>query len=141
MKDDGEGKPLTTEDLIKMNENLQKDYISALKTAKKEKSSKILWMIVALFFVYVWLYRTKYKMVWIPDPNDQQMRVEYSDWWGIEKETFYPVWRKPSGEEGWDSESWCLKWPGGTWQPFLKDDTENVYYEWPGKDYSPPKKK
>ena len=138
MKTDGEEKPLTTEDLIKMYEGLQKDYSNAVKAAEKEKASKILWMIIALFFVYVWLYGARHHIVWVPDPNDRMMRVEYSNWWGIEKRTFYPVWRKPTGE---DYESWCIKYPDGTWQTFLVDDGESVYYQWPGKNYSPPPKK
>jgi hypothetical protein len=141
MKDDSEEKPLTTEDLIKIYEGLQKDYSDAVKASGKEKAGKILWMIVALFFMYVWLYGAKHHVIWVPDPNDQQIRVDYSDWWGIEKQTFYPVWRKPTGETSKDAESWCIKWPDGTWQAFLKDDMESVYYEWPGKGYSSPTKK
>lgn len=141
MKTEGEEKPLTMDDLVRMYKELHTDYSRAVNAVQKQKTNKILWMVIALFFVYLYLSATKHSIVWVPDPNDSQMRVEYSDWWGIKKRTFYPVWRKPSGEENWDSEQWCIKWPGGTWDPFLKDDGENVYYEWPGKGYVPPQKK
>jgi len=140
MKNSGEGKPQTTDDLLAAYKSLQQFYDDLLKKYGNEKAGKFLWMIVALFFLAVWLDGAKHHIVWVPDPNDQEMRVDYSDWWGIERQTFYPVWRKPSGEEGWDSESWCIKWPDGTWQVFLKDDGESVYYEWPEKGYSSPQK-
>jgi hypothetical protein len=98
-------------------------------------------MIIALLILYVFLYNTKTKTVWVPDPNDRMMRVDYSDWWGIKEQTFYPVWRKPTGETSEDFESWCIKWPDGTWQVFLNDNGDNVYYEWPEKGYSSPTKK
>ena len=142
MKNDGTEKPLMAEDLIKMYEGLQKDYSKALKEGDREKNSKQLWRFIALAILGLWLYKNEHNWIWVPDPNDRQMRVEHSNWWGFKKQTFYPVWRKPSGEEQEpDSQQWCIKYPDGTWQVFLKDDMENIYYEWPEKGYSSPQKK
>jgi hypothetical protein len=141
MKSGSEEKPQTTDDLLTAYKDLQQFYDALLKDHGNEKAGKFLWRIVALVFVCLFLINTRTKTVWVPDPNSQDMRVEYSNWWGIEHRTFYPVWRKPSGEENWDSEQWCIKWPGDTWEPFLKDDVEGVYYEWPEKGYVPPQKR
>ena len=138
MKSDEEEKSLTPEH-IPQEFIPVKEWQDAENRFQKEKFGKQIWRFIALAILCACLYNTKHKIVWVPDPNDQQMRVDISDWWGWQKQSFYPVWRKPSGEEEW--ESWCIKWPGGTWEPFLKDDTENVYYEWPGKGYLPPPKK
>jgi hypothetical protein len=138
MKNEGEEKVWTMDDLIENYRIVQKDYLDAEKRCQSEETGKKVWRFITLAILCVCLYNTKHNSVWIPDPNDRRMQVDFSDWWGITKQTFYPVWRKPSGE---DYESWCIKYPDGTWQAFLVDDGETVSYWYPLKNYSfPPKK-
>lgn len=137
MENDGEEKFWTTDDLLREYKFVQKEWHDAAKRCSSEEAGRKIWRFIALVILCICLFNTKTKTVWVPDPNDRMMRVDYSDWWGIKKQTFDPVWRKPSGE---DYESWCIKYPDGTWQTFLVDDGESVYYFWP-KNYSfPPNK-
>jgi hypothetical protein len=137
MKNDDEENTLTPEDILQEYKFVQKEWHDAEKKCYAENEKKRIWMLITLVLLCFWLYNTKTKTVWVPDPNDRMMRVDYLDWWGIKKQTFYPVWRKPSGE---NYESCCIKYPDGTWQTFLIDDGESVYYWWP-LNYSSSQKK
>ena len=128
MKSDNEEKILKTEDLAKKYESLQNDYSNAVKEAESEKTGKNFWKIITFLILILCLFYTKTKTVWVPDPHDGEMKVNHSDWWGIKKQTFYPVWRRPSGAEGRGSELWCIKYPDGTWRVFLASDGESPYY-------------
>jgi hypothetical protein len=141
MKSDNGEKIPKTEDLAKKHESLQKDYSDAIKEAEAEKTGKNLWKIITFLILILCLFYAKTKTVWVPDPKDGEMKVYHSDWWGIKKQTFYPVWIKPSGVEGRDSESWCTQYPDGTWRVFLAGDGESFHYQWPPKNYSSPPKK
>jgi hypothetical protein len=133
MKNDSGEKILTPEDILQEYKFAQKEWHDAEKRFQNEKFGKQIWRFIALAILCACFYNTKHSIVWVPDPDDRIMRVDCSDLWGIKKQTFYPVWRKPSGE---DYESWCIKYPDGTWQTFLVDDGESVYYSWPLKNYS-----
>lgn len=138
MKDDGEEKSLTTEELHGQVRFYEKELFDCQQERYGEKEVKRIWVFITFFILCACLYNTKHKIVWIPHPNDRQMQVDVSDWWGWQKQSFYPVWRKPSGD---DYESWCIKYPDGTWQAFLVDDGESVSYWWPLKNYSSTPKK
>jgi len=131
MKSDNEEMIPKTEDLAKMYERLQKDYSNAVQEAESERNGKKLWKIITFLILIFCLFVAKSKTVWVPDPKDGAMKVYHSDWWGIKKQIFYPVWKKPSGAEGPGSESWCTQYPDGTWRIFLAGDGESVHYQWP----------
>ena len=110
MKNEDGEKPLTVDDVLQENKLVQKEWNDAEKRFQNEKFGKQIWRVIALAILCTCLYNNKHRIVWVPDPNSRTMRVDVSDWWGIKNQTFYPVWRKPSGEQGRDSEQWCIKY-------------------------------
>lgn len=130
-----ESKPITTEELIQEYKGLQKMLDETVKDLRKAEGNKTLWKIIAIAILCIWLANTKSKIVWYPSEDTKQMRVVMSDWWGIEQQTFYPVWRKPTGETESYSEQWCIKYPDNTWQVFYGDDGESLSYSYPLKNY------
>jgi hypothetical protein len=115
MKNDSEEKPLTTEELFQENKRVSELWFVAERKCHAENEVKRIWMFIALGILCVCLYKTKTSMRWLPDLEDGIMRVEYSNWWGFKTQKFYPVWRKPTGE---DFPEWCIKYPDGTWHVF-----------------------
>ena len=119
-----ESRPLTTEVLIQENKGLQKSLDEAAKHLRNEKASKTFWKfftVAIVVIVCIQLYKKKSGVAWLPVADSQQMCVIMSDWWGLKVQTFYPVWRKPTGETGEYSEQWCIKYPDNTWQVFYGD--------------------
>jgi len=130
-----ESNPITTEELIQEYKGLQKILDETVKNLRKEEGNKTLWKIIAIAILCICLANTKSKIVWYPSEDSKQMRVVMSDWWGIKQQTFYPVWRKPTGETEDYSEQWCIKYPDNTWQVFYGDDGESLSYSYPLKNY------
>ena len=129
-----ESRPMTTEELIQENKGLQKSLDEAARRLRSEKSRKAFWKFFAtavVLVVCVRLYQKKSSVVWLPVADSQQMCVVASDWWGLKVQTFYPVWRKPTGETAEYSEEWCIKYPDNTWQVFYGAHGGSSGYKYP----------
>jgi len=134
-----ESKPITTEELIQENQGLQKKLDEAAKHLQNEKVSKTFWKFLAIAIVFIGgirLYEKKSNTVWLPVADSQQMCVVMSDWWGLKVQTFYPVWKKPTGKTDEYSEQWCIKYPDNTWQVFYGDDGGASPYNYPLTNHS-----
>jgi hypothetical protein len=133
MKNDGEEKVLTPGDILQEYKLLQKELEDAAKRTQHEEASKKIWRFITLAFLVVCLYNTKTKTVWYPDLDDGGIRaVVHSDWWGLKRQEFHPVWTK-SAEN--DYEQWCIKWPDGKWHTFeaYDADGETAWISFPPK--------
>jgi hypothetical protein len=122
-----ESKPASSEEpeIKKLNPD------EAAKRWHKEKNARIFWMFLAIVIACVYGYEKKSKISWLPVTDSPQMCVVMTDWWGLKVQTFYPVWRKPTGETGEYSEQWCIKYPDNTWQVFYNDDGGSSPYNYP----------
>lgn len=122
MKNDGEEKVLTPDDIFQEYKLLQKELEDAAKRNQREETSKKVWRFIALAILAICLSNTKSKMTWYPDLDDGGIReAVYTDWWGGKKQVFHPVWTKPTGD---DYEQWCIKYSDGTWHIFEAYDAD-----------------
>lgn len=126
-----ESKPITAEELTQESKALQKKLDETAISLQSEKGWKAFWKFLAIVIVGICLYDNKSNTVWLPVSGSQQMCVVLSDWWGLEVQTVYPVWRKPSGATEEYSEQWCIKGPDNTWQVFYGYDGESFAYKYP----------
>ena len=130
-----ESKPATTEELIEKHKGLQKLLDETAKHLQHEKGWKTFWKLLAIVIVCICLYNKKSSIAWLPVADSQQMCVVMSDWWGLKLQTFYPVWRKSTGETGEYSEQWCIKYPDNTWQVFYAGGSGSSAYKYPSTNY------
>lgn len=105
------------------------------KHLQNERDGKMFWKLLAIFIVCICLYHKKSNIVWLPVADSQQMCVVMSEWWGLKVQTFYPVWRKPTGATGEYSEQWCIKYPDNTWQVFYSGGSGAAAYKYPSTNF------
>ena len=126
---------MTTKELIQENTILQKKLDEATKQLRNEKGSKTFWKFLVIAIVCICLYYKKSNIVWLPVADSPQMCVVMSDWWGLKAHAVYPVWRKPDGATGVNSEQWCIRYPDNTWRVFYGGDRKSSAYTFPLTNY------
>ena len=87
----------------------------------------------AAIFAGIGLYGTIIAIIWIAssfstqsyaiNPDDPDVILIKSEWWGLRRKEIRVAWVKADGE---DEETWCVKDSKGKWHPlmFLEDDRE-----------------
>jgi hypothetical protein len=131
MKSDDDEKSPTIEELRGELQFYQKELFECEQKRSAEYEVKRIWMFIALGILCVCLYNTKFHVKWMPDLEDGIIKAEYSDWWGFKRQTFYPVWRKPTGD---DFEFWCVRYPDRTFHVFVEyanEETGEAIYFFP----------
>jgi hypothetical protein len=118
----------------------EREWLESYRRFQNEKQAKQVWRFLTLAIAAICLTNAKKSIVWLPDPNDNKVAtVHWSDWWGLKKRTFYVSWGKPTGDNDPDDEAWCIKYPDGTWRPFVVDDLFSTFYTWQDLPSSPKK--
>jgi hypothetical protein len=134
MQTHGEDKPLTTEELLKGYQLLREECDNSERKRQAECEKKKIWMFITLAFFGIYLYNTKSGHTWWADLDDGTIGFENSDWWGLSRQHYYPVWRKETGTTADDVKRWCIRYPDGTWHTFIW----RVGDEGPADLYFPP---
>ena len=131
-----QNEPRTTEEQTQEGESLQKTLAETVNRLRKEKTSKTFWKYLSIVLICVFLYQKQSNVVWLPVADSQQMCAVVSDWWGLKVQAFYPVWRKPTGDNREYSEQWCIKYPDDSWRVFYSGHGKSPNYTYPLVTYS-----